>query len=60
MEGINLDADELSRLPSNNKETLFNDIVDIKIICQEPLASCEEATTVECVLIAEDTAINAD
>ena len=54
----NLDADALSRLPANNKETLFNDV--IKAICQGVLASCEEAPAVECVLLAQETASVAD
>ena len=49
----NADADALSRLPSHNKETLFNEV--IKAICQGVLASREEAPAVECVLLAQDT-----
>ena len=54
----NLDADALSRLPSNNKETLFNEV--IKAICQGVLASKEELPAVECVLLAQDTAVDID
>ena len=54
----NLDADALSVLPSNNKETSFNEV--IKAICQGVLASKEEVPTVECVLLAQDTAVDID
>ena len=43
----NLHADALSRLPSSNKETLFNEA--IKAICQGVLASNEEVHAVVCV-----------
>ena len=39
--GKTQDADALSRLPSTDKETLFNDV--IKVISQAVLVSCEEA-----------------
>ena len=44
-------------LPTTRK-FLFNDV--IKAICQGVLASCEVAPAVECVLLAQDTAIDAD
>ena len=49
----NADADALSRLPSQNKETLFNEV--IKAICQGVLASREETPAVECVLLTQET-----
>ena len=48
----------MSRLPSSKKETLFNEV--IKVICQGVLASKEEVPIVECVLLAQDTAIDID
>ena len=54
----NLDADALSRLPSDNKETLFNEV--IKAICQGVLVTKEEVPAVECVLLAQDTALDVD
>ena len=54
----NQDADALSRLPSADKEVLFNDA--IKAICQSVLASSEKAPAVECVLLAQDTSIGSD
>ena len=47
---INNDADALSRLPSTNKKTLFNDVT--KAICLAALVSVEEAPAVECILLA--------
>ena len=41
----NNDTDALNRLPSANKETLFNDV--IKAICHAALVSIEEAPAVE-------------
>ena len=54
----NQDADALSRLPSADKEVLFNDA--IKAICQLVLASSEKALAVECVLLAQDASIGND
>ena len=48
----------LSRLPSADKEVLFNDA--IKAICQSVSASSEKAPAVECVLIAQDASIGSD
>ena len=55
---INNDADALSRLPSTNKETLFNDV--IKAICHAALVSVEEAPAVECILLAQNASIDDD
>ena len=55
---INNDADALSRLPSTNKETFFNDV--IKAICQAALVSVEEAPAVECILLAQNASIDDD
>ena len=55
---INNDADALSRLPSTNKETLFNDV--IKAICHAALVSVEEAPAVECLLLAQNASIDDD
>ena len=54
----NLDADALSCLPSDNKETLFIEV--IKAICQGVLVTKEEVPAVECVLLAQDTALDVD
>ena len=54
----NNDADALSRLPSANKETLFNDV--IKAICHAALISTEEAQAVECVLLAQNSSLDED
>ena len=54
----NQDADAMSRLPSTDKEVLFNDA--IKAICQSVLASSEKAPVVECVLLAQDASIGSD
>ena len=53
---VNKDADALSRLPSSNKETLFNDV--IKAICHAALVSVEEAPAVECLLLTQNASIN--
>ena len=55
---INNDADALSRLPSTNKEMLFNDV--IKAICHAALVSVEEAPAVECILLAQNASIDDD
>ena len=55
---INNGADALSRLPSTNKETLFNDV--IKAICHAALVSVEDAPAVECILLAQNASINDD
>ena len=55
---INNDADALSRLPSTNKETLFNDV--IKAICHAALVSVEEAPAVECILLAQNASKDDD
>ena len=52
----NLDADALSRLPSTDKEVLFNDA----IICQSALASWKNAPVVECVLLSQDASVGSD
>ena len=54
----NQDADALSRLPSTDKEVLFNDA--IKAICQSVLTSSDKAPAVECVLLAQDASIGSD
>ena len=54
----NLDADALRRLPSDNKETLFIEV--IKAICQGVLVTKEEVPAVECVILAQDTAVDVD
>ena len=54
----NQDADALSRLPSTDKETLFNDV--IKAISQAVLDSCEEAPVAECVLLTQSASLNVD
>ena len=54
----NQDADALSRLPSTDKETLFNDV--IKAISQAVLVSCEKAPVAECVLLAQSASLNVD
>ena len=54
----NQDADALSRLPSTDKETLFNDV--IKAISQAVLVSCEKAPVAECVLLTQSASLNVD
>lgn len=54
----NQDADALSRLPSPDKETMFNDV--IKAICQAVLVSSEEAPAVECVLLTQNASVDED
>ena len=49
----------LSRLQSTNKETLFNDV--IRAICHAALyVSIEEASAVECALLAHNASIDYD
>ena len=52
----NTDADALSRLPSANKETLFNDV--IKAIYHAAIVSTEEAPAVECVCLAQNSSLD--
>ena len=52
------DADALSRLPSANKETMFNG--DIKAICNAALVSTEEVLAVECVFLAQNSSLDED
>ena len=48
----------MSRLPSLNKQALFNEA--IKAICKSVLSSVKEAPAIQCILVAYDCTVRRD